>query len=371
MGKRVTLFDIADSLGISTGTVHRALHDHPGVNPNTRALVLQTARKLGYRPNLAARYLSQGHDLRISVNTPRGVTSFWEEIHSGIRREASAIGMDGVTLEFRMYKEAGEGEKQAFEAALEAKVDGIIVFPSSPTILKPLIRRAARNRVPVVCIGADAPDSGRTAVVSIDTRASGSLAADLMGRFCAGKGRVAVTVNSLSITEHAEKHEAFAATLSRFYPEIELVAVIEENDIESEAYEKSRKLFADHPDLCGVYVTTEVSMPVLQAAREAGVLHNLTFITTDLYPTLTPELRSGAVTATIHQRPSTLGRTAFRLLHQRLLEGECPTSEVSYAPHLVMRGNLDFFLQREKNDVEGTDAEGEVKKVEGVGYTFG
>ena len=57
--RQVTLFDIADVLGISTDTVHRALHDHPGVNPMTRMRVLQVSKNLGYRPNVAARLLSQ------------------------------------------------------------------------------------------------------------------------------------------------------------------------------------------------------------------------------------------------------------------------------------------------------------------------
>jgi hypothetical protein len=30
-----------------------------------------------------------------------------------------------------------------------------------------------------------------------------------------------------------------------------------------------------------------------------------------------------------------------------LVEGECPSYQVTLAPHLVMRGNLDSFLQRQ------------------------
>ena len=48
MGKPpATLGDIAKSLGTSIGTVHRALHDHPGVSAATKARVQQMARTLG------------------------------------------------------------------------------------------------------------------------------------------------------------------------------------------------------------------------------------------------------------------------------------------------------------------------------------
>jgi LacI family transcriptional regulator len=119
MGKRpTTLFDIGKTLGISTGTVHRALHDNPGVSPMTKAKVLQAARTLGYRPNLAARFLSSKRTLRISVNTLQGTTSFWDEVRLGIREEAGSILMESVDLEFRTYPRLGEGEKEAFVAAM-------------------------------------------------------------------------------------------------------------------------------------------------------------------------------------------------------------------------------------------------------------
>src|SRR5579863_2810231 len=345
MGKRpATLFDIGKALGISTGTVHRALHDNPGVSPMTKAKVLQTARTLGYRPNLAARFLSSKRTLRISVNTLQGTTSFWDEVRVGIREEATSVLMENVDLEFRTYPRLGEGEEEAFAAAMASKVDGIITFPSRPQKLRPWIRRAARARIPVMCVATDAPNSGRLGIVAIDTLASGSIAADLMGRFLGGKGNIAVTLFDMAITEHAEKYAAFESTLQRFYPEMQVLKPIEDRDVESEAYDKCRKLFEECPDLAGIYVTTEASIPILKAARDAKLLHRLTIITTDLYPDLVAEIRSGAVIATIYQRPRTQGRMAFRKLHEFLAEGSS-SHQVTLAPHLVMRGNLDFFLR--------------------------
>ena len=347
MNRSVTLFDIADALGVSTGTVHRALHDQPGVSPVTKARVLETAKALGYRPNLAARYLSSKRKLRVSVNTLQGTTSFWDEVRAGIVEEANALLMENVEIEFHTFPRLGEGEEEAFEAALKSQVDGIISFPSRPEKLSPWIRRASASRIPVICVATDAPNSGRSAVVAIDTMVSGSLAADLMGRFLRGTGKVAVTLSELAITEHAEKHRAFESTLRTLYPEMKLVEVIEDHDIESEAYDKCRKLFEAHPDLAGMYITTEASIPVLNAARDVQMHDKMAVITTDLFPALVQEIRSGTVEATIYQRPKTQGRMAFRVLHEFLIESESPTYQVTLSPHLVMRGNLDFFLQRQ------------------------
>jgi LacI family transcriptional regulator len=354
MGKPpTTLRDIAKALGTSIGSVHRALHDHPGVSPMTKARVLQMSRTLGYRPNLAARYLSSQKTLRISVNTLKGTTSFWDEVRSGIRQEAASVLLENVEIEFRTCPRLGEGEEEAFAAAIRDQVDGIITFPSRPQILRSWIRRASRAKIPVVCVATDAPNSGRLGIVAVDTLASGSIAADLMGRFLGGReGSIAVTLFDMAITEHAEKYAAFESTLKTFYPNLLLLKPIEDHDVDKEAYRKCCKLFEEHPDLSGVYISTEASIPVLRAASDRKVLDRLTIITTDLFPDLVPHMRSGVVAATIYQRPRAQGQMAFRMLHEFLAEGASRSHQVSLPPHLVMRGNLDFFLQRQSQEAD-------------------
>jgi LacI family transcriptional regulator len=350
LDRKITLFDLADALGVSTGTVHRALHSHPGVNPLTKARVVQMAKSMGYRPNLAARYLSRRQQLRISVNTLKGTTSFWDDVRAGIQKEARSLSMGSMEIEFRTYPSLGEGEAEAFEEAVRSGVNGIITFPSRPQQMRTWMRRAIRAQIPVICVATDAPSTGRLAVVSIDTMGSGSLAGDLLGKLLQGKGKVAVTLSALSIAEHAEKCQAFEQTLRKYYPDISLIETVEEHDIEAEAYEKCRRLFTAHPDLAGIYVSTEASIPVIDAARDVGILPRLAIITTDMFPALVEHIRAGRVLATIYQRPYTQGRMAFRVLYEFLVEGSCPTYQVTLAPHLVMRGNLEFFLQRQSEE---------------------
>jgi len=76
--------DIALALGVSIGTVDRALHARPGINAMTRARVLKMAQTLGYRPNFAARHLKLNRKLRISVHLPREIASFFDALREGI-----------------------------------------------------------------------------------------------------------------------------------------------------------------------------------------------------------------------------------------------------------------------------------------------
>jgi hypothetical protein len=41
---------------------------------------------------------------------------------------------------------------------------------------------------------------------------------------------------------------------------------------------------------------------------------------------------------------------ALRMLHEFLAEGGRRSHQVALAPHLVMRGNLEFFLRRQSQE---------------------
>src|SRR5207245_3623941 len=75
-GRPVGIKDIAKALGISIGTVDRAIHSRGGINAITKERVLKMAQNLGYRPNLAARYLKAPRQVRVSANLPARIGSF-------------------------------------------------------------------------------------------------------------------------------------------------------------------------------------------------------------------------------------------------------------------------------------------------------
>ncbi len=57
----VTQTQLAEALGISQVTVHRALSGHERVNPQTRERILKAAAKMGYRTNFFASQLRSKH----------------------------------------------------------------------------------------------------------------------------------------------------------------------------------------------------------------------------------------------------------------------------------------------------------------------
>ena len=343
--RRVGVRHLAETLGVSIATVDRALHDRPDINPMTKARILKSAQQLGYRPNLAARFLRSHVPLRIAAVVPLEIASFFNELRRGIDSATGQFAAAGLQVEYYDYPRLGVKEVDTVQRALGANPRGLIVVPGSPGALKPLIQSASRMKIPVVCVNTDAPGSGRLTSVTMDPIFSGSSAAELIGRFAQGEGNVALVTGALKTTVHRRQAEAFRDTLARLFPAMQITGVLEAHDREDEAYKKVVATVRPAHKLSAVYVGTANSAGVLRALSDLGLLGRVTVVTTDLFPLLVRYIRSGAVAATIWQRPRSQGRMAVEALFRFLAEGRCPRPTVELTPHILLRSNLERFME--------------------------
>src|SRR6266852_7056178 len=337
--------DIARALGISIGTVDRAIHGRGGINAITKERVLKMSQTLGYRPNLAARYLKAPRQIRVSVNLPARIGSFFDAVRAVIR-DASSPFQASVNLEFRTHPALGEGEEDLFREALEDNSKGIIIAPGHPAQLRVWIRRASQRRVPVVCVSTDAPGTERLTAVSADPFVSGAMVAEFLQLTVREPGTVGIFTGDLSTIDHSEKVRGFKQSLSSLSGSLELSGVIETHDDESAAYNQTRKLLTRDRSLRALYVSTANSVTVIQALEELDPERRIAVVTTDLFAQLVPFLKSGRILATMYQRPEAQGRMAFEALYNFLAEGKCPPHRIKLNPHIVLRSNLELFLGR-------------------------
>jgi LacI family transcriptional regulator len=342
--KSVGIKEIAAKLNVSIGTVDRALHGRPGINPTTAAKILKAAAAMGYKPNVAARLLKLNRRLIISVHLPSQIAAFFDLLRTSIQESARPFAST-VELQFREYPTLEEGDVEALQEALSQGVDGIILAPGNPSRLKPLIAKASRRNIPVVCVATDAPHTARLTSVSSDAHVGGSMVAELLTRVLPVPGPVLVITGNMRVVDHTEKLRGFADRLSLMRSPLQLVPVLETHDRPEEANRLTRDALARYRDLIAVYVTTANSMPVLAALKETGHLGRISVITTDLFPELAAYIRRGEVLATIYQRPQSQGRIAFESLYRYLTERVIPPPVYPLPPHLIMQSNLDLFLE--------------------------
>lgn len=342
--KSAGIKEIAATVGVSIGTVDRALHSRPGISESTRARILKVAATLGYRPNLAARHLKLGQQRRISVHLPEEIASYFDALRQGIQLAAAQL-QPSLNVDFHSYPRMGHGEIESLQSVLDGSCDGIILAPGAASRVAPLIRQATARGTPVVCVASDAPDSDRLAVVSSDPFTSGAIVAELLSRMDRGSNQAAIITGDLATVDHSEKVRGFRAMMADLGSSLALAEVAEAHDEPREAYRQTCDLLARHPTLSGIYVSTSNSLPVIKALEERGRTDKVTVVVTDLFPELVPLMRVGKVFATLYQRPLTQGRLAFEAMHRFIVEGTRPKPVQKLPPYIVLRSNLEVFIE--------------------------
>ena len=203
--RQVGIKDLAASLGISIGTVDRALQNRPGVNPVTRDRVLKMAEKLGYRPNVAARFLKLNRSLRIAVLLPAEIATFFQPLREGVRAGASVWPDARLEMHFEDDTRFGSGDVVLLQNLIGKHYDGIVCAPSNAGAATPVINQLEREGTAVVCVATDALRSERLASIAIDGYVSGSLAAELLSYALPPSGTVGIFTGDLRAFDHSER----------------------------------------------------------------------------------------------------------------------------------------------------------------------
>jgi LacI family transcriptional regulator len=151
--RRVTLQDIARSVGLSVNTVSRALAGKSAVSDVTRAMIRAEAERLGYVPNTMARSLVLGSAMTIGVVITNPSNPFYARLISAIEQRGRALG---YSLLLMVSEENPDNERRAVESMMRWGVDGALVVPVQAQVDH--WRRLARSGTRIVLVNRDLPD---------------------------------------------------------------------------------------------------------------------------------------------------------------------------------------------------------------------
>jgi LacI family transcriptional regulator len=124
----LTIKDLARICGVSLATVDRAFRDRPGINPRTRAMILEKAREYNYKPNVVARNLKIGRTFEIGLIVHDLENEFFAQLVNVIQATAWE---HRYFLRLSISLRDAARERTALEHMVEQNVDGIILFPTA------------------------------------------------------------------------------------------------------------------------------------------------------------------------------------------------------------------------------------------------
>lgn len=122
----VTIKDIAREAGMSPATVSLALKNNPAVKDETRRLIHELAKKLGYVPNPYAQRLVNGRSGIIGLVVPDITNMYYASLAECCDREVTAAG---YLMSIAMSQGSPEREKKAIERMTADLTEAILLAP--------------------------------------------------------------------------------------------------------------------------------------------------------------------------------------------------------------------------------------------------
>lgn len=332
----VTIKDIAETVGVSRGTVDRVLNHRGRVSAETIRKVEAAAESLGYTKDLASAGLAarRKHIQLGFVYIDSDKAPFHQIIYEAARKKARSLAQYGVTVHFFAIQYFDEAMWTRFRAYVRQhpSIAGWALVGDVVPVLREIWRTSGMPEVPIVTYNIDARDPAtRICHVGCDYEQNGRIACGLAALCSQGRGRVLViTEDPGNVTSSSERLQGFHAELQS-YPDMQLAGTLYSSGTNAEGiaglHEAVAQFLSGHPEVNVVYLMNPSDYSVCNVIHEAAKGREIALITNDL---LGEEQRQmimdGRITAVIDQQPERQGSKPLDILFQQITLDRAPQS---------------------------------------------
>jgi DNA-binding LacI/PurR family transcriptional regulator len=324
---------VASHAGVSKATASRVLNRSLQVDPETRRRVLEAMADLEYTPSSAARRLSLGRTLTISV-----VTSFLTRPQAAERLRGIDAVLSDSEFDLVIYNvETVEKRDQYLRGlALAQRTDGLLVVSLPPR--EEDAHRLSSAAIPVVVIDAHAPVVQGLPHVIGDDVAGGEAATRHLLEL--GHRRIAFLGdefdNPFAFTSSRHRYEGYESALraAGIVPRSDLVALGAHSRYE--ARELAGVLLAGPDRPSAIFAASDTqALGVISAAHEAGlrVPEDLSVVGYDDI-----EIAEYLELTTVRQQLFESGRLGAELLLREVVSRSETPPAIVLPPEVVVRG---------------------------------
>ncbi len=264
--KDITIYDIADQLGVSPSTVSRALKNKDTVGNATRKKILATARAMGYQANTFASNLRKQRSNTLGVMVHELRSNFITSVLSGIENVAAETNYDLI-----IAHSSENAQKEAANAhnLFHKRVDGLIASLSSDTTDLHHFKSFIDKGLPVIFFDRVFEQDMGTKVIINNYKAGYDATRHLIGQGCK---RIAHITSSLSRNVYSERLRGYRSALADSQMEFDERRVIVDGLGEDHAARSAKRILELDPLPDGIFITNDIcAAVVMQVLKDAGI----------------------------------------------------------------------------------------------------
>lgn len=328
----VTLQQIAERVGVSRGTVDRALNNRGRINPEVAEKIKQAAQEMGYQPNRAGRALAlSGRSVTIGVLIQNAYTPFMKQVVQGAmdaKKEAESFGAHVIVK--RTHGVDVEETCEALKKLHAAGCEGIALTPVNERRVLELLRQYAEEGIQFVTFNSDSKRFPRLCFVGQDAMQSGKTAAALMAELLPAGTEVLIISGSPSVLQHQERVRGFQTVMRKYRKDVRVLEVAYAEDQAKKAEQITEKVLSAHPELGGIYLAAGGAESVCDVLERHGRNGEIKVISNDLTAKKVQKLKQGTIQFLIGQDAHVQGYLPVMILFARLFDGREPEQEYNY-----------------------------------------
>ncbi|MBN8677407.1 MAG: LacI family DNA-binding transcriptional regulator [Chitinophagales bacterium] len=351
--QRITLKDIAQRVGVSTGTVDRVVHKRGHVSAEIRDRIEHAMKEMGYAPNLAARSLANNNKpFRIAIILPDyRQDPYWAQPKEGLERAAESVRHYNVQTEFFSFSMFQPRDfLESVDKALESGPGAVLAAPLFLEEAKILLKGCQLQNIPLVFINTDIEGADILSYIGQDSYQSGVLAGRLLN-FGLSDGDHAMLVNLDKEVSNARHLQDKERGFKDYFNGIDKksiqihTAVLENFDQPDFMREWAKKQFEQIPRLNGFFVTNSRAYKLVEAL-DAAVQDRVKIVGFDLIEPNLKLLAQGKIRFLINQNAWHQGYLGIlTLVNKMLMSKEIPRTQ--YLPlDIIVKENVEYYLKR-------------------------
>lgn len=277
---------------------------------------------------------------------PKVAVSFFDDCRDG---GAAACEELGVDFEWVVPEDTqGSTQVAVMEQLIAKGVDGIAISVNEPQSVEAVIAEAIKAGTKVICFDSDSPDSERAIYIGTNNYNTGYDMGKFMAEQIGGAGQVAIITGQLGASNLNERIDGIEAALAD-YPDIEIVDIQGTDDDIAKAVDVAENYFRTYPDLKGIFGVSQAGGPgsakVLATQEFADKVGKVTVIAFDDLEDVINGIKEGYITATMVQRPITMGKLAAETLYDMIKNGANPTEDIDTGCTIVTIDNIDSYTK--------------------------
>lgn len=270
-------------------------------------------------------------------------SNFWQNVNKGA--SAAIEGQTEHTMTFNgpASESAVADQVNLVENAINRGVSAIVLAPSDPDALTPVVKRAYESGIPVAIIDSALGDSAKgtyQAFLSTDNKSAGETAAKLMIDSVGQTGKVAVMSYVAGVGSEIGRVGGFIDYL-KANSKLEVVGPFYSQSQMAMALNQTTDILAANGDLVGIYGANEpTAVGMGRALVQAGKAGSLTAIGFDGNADLQAFVRDGTLKATAVQGSFQMGELGVQAMLD-ILDGKTVEPFIDTGVVMVTKENID------------------------------